>query len=342
MSDDNTNDRLAPNEEQLPPSEEELQEEEHKGDDASNGRPSGKYFFFEPLERLKGLAEKDTEVFSCFARYGRMSNSGIFFSINNSFAADEHIIVKTKMGVEMGIAVTSPVPLPKSDIVEGMPEIHGEVLRNAVREDLNRMRYIEDELEIQEFDKCREMITAHNLPMKLVDVEHLFGGDRIVFYFLADGRVDFRALVKDLSKEFKTRIEMRQIGVRDEARLLADYEHCGRPLCCKSFMHELQPVTMKMAKHQKTTLDPAKISGRCGRLMCCLRFEDEAYNYLRDKLPKRGQIVATREVKGEVVNVNLLRELVLIRDENDNNIWVKSSEIVKTFGRPKENGEDKE
>lgn len=339
MSQNNPNRDTPPEDNDLlQQSFEQNEEDESRGEDSSSGRQTGKYFFFEPAERLKGLFDKGTEVFSCFARYGRMSNSGFFFTTFAGFSADDHIIVKTRMGVELGLAVTSPVPFPKTDEKE-MPEIHGEVQRSAGREDITRWNYIEDVLEEQEFDKCVELIKSHDLPMKLVDVEHLFGGDRVVFYFLADGRVDFRALVRDLSKEFKTRIEMRQIGVRDEARLLADYEHCGRPLCCKSFMHELQPVTMKMAKHQKTTLDPAKISGRCGRLMCCLRFEDEAYTYLRDKLPRKGQIVETKDVRGEVLNVNLLREMVFIRDASDNCTWVHSSAIIRVANRPRENEE---
>src|SRR5262249_22713470 len=139
-----------------------------------------------------------------------------------------------------------------------------------------------------EFATCERLIGERKLPMALVDVEHLFGGERIVFYFLADKRVDFRELVKDLAREFQTRIEMRQIGVRDEAKLLADYGDCGKPVCCNTHMTTMPPVSMRMAKLQKSTLDPSKISGRCGRLKCCLRFEQDVYEEFQKQLPAPG------------------------------------------------------
>ena len=164
----------------------------------------------------------------------------------------------------------------------------------------------------KEFEFCKKKIQERNLPMKLASVEHLLGGSKIIFYFLAEGRVDFRELVKDLAQEYHTRIEMRQIGVRDEARLLADYEHCGRELCCKTFIKNLEPVTMKMAKNQKATLDPTKISGRCGRLMCCLRFEDSVYEDMKSGLPGMGVLVATPEGEGEVVAQDAEKKLVTV------------------------------
>ena len=306
-----------------------------KGTSQSNAAPStkssGRYYSFAPNSRFQALIEAKTDVWICHCRFGSMSISGLFFTTTGEYSPKDDIIIKTEMGVEIGFVITTPKPFNISEDAK-TPEVLGEVLRHAQKEDLSRWDYIIDELQKQEFNTCREIIRNHNLPMKLVDVEHLFGGDRIIFYFLADNRVDFRALVRDLSKEFKTRIEMRQIGVRDEARLLADYEHCGRPLCCKTFMTELKPVSMKMAKQQKTTLDPAKISGRCGRLMCCLRFEDEAYAYLRRKLPKIGSTVFSKEASGEVINVNLLRESVLVRDENNNQVWISASDITKVAG----------
>ncbi|MFA4985926.1 MAG: regulatory iron-sulfur-containing complex subunit RicT [Candidatus Brocadiia bacterium] len=294
-----------------------------------------RYYSFDPNGRVKELVSSGTDFQIIHCRYGNMSNSGSFFTTTGDIAREEHIVVKTAMGVEMALAISTPRQYSSSK--QGYPteEFDGEIVRVAAKEDIERWNLIRDELEPKEFSFCREMIATHALPMKLVDVEHLLGGDRIVFYFLADGRVDFRALVRDLSKEFKTRIEMRQIGVRDEARLLADYEHCGMPLCCKSFMHDLQPVTMKMAKQQKTTLDPTKISGRCGRLMCCLRFEDDVYSWLRTKLPRKGQIVECANVTGEVVNVSLLREMVLVADSSaENPVWVKMADIKKVRERP--------
>ena len=152
----------------------------------------------------------------------------------------------------------------------------GSIVRLLSQDDRQRIERLLDN-ERQEFDSCRRLIGQRHLQMELVDVEHLFGGERIVFYFLAEKRVDFRELVKDLAREFQTRIEMRQIGVRDEAKLLADYGDCGKPVCCNTHMAVMPPVSMRMAKLQKSTLDPSKISGRCGRLKCCLRFEQDVY-----------------------------------------------------------------
>jgi hypothetical protein len=165
--------------------------------------------------------------------------------------------------------------------------------------------------------------------MKLVAVEHLFGGDRIIFYFLAETRVDFRALVRDLAQEYRTRIEMRQIGVRDEARLLGDYERCGRPLCCRAWIKELQPVSMKMAKLQKATLDPTKISGRCGRLMCCLRFEDTTYRDLVKNLPRRNTYVRLPQGVARVVDGDVVTQIVAVQMEDGKRANVPVESIVE-------------
>jgi cell fate regulator YaaT (PSP1 superfamily) len=167
-------------------------------------------------------------------------------------------------------------------------------------------------------------------------VEHLFGGTKLIFYFLAQGRVDFRALVKDLAEQYQSRIEMRQIGVRDEARILAHYEHCGRELCCRTFIKRLEPVTMKMAKNQKATLDPNKISGRCGRLMCCLRFEDAIYEELRKLLPRRGAKVVTKQGEGLVTGGNILSQLVTVELSEKREIVVPRDElqVIETGPEP--------
>src|SRR5260370_6946572 len=149
------------------------------------------------------------------------------------------------------------------------------------------------------------------MPMERVDVEHLFGGERIVFYFLAEKRVDFRELVKDLAREYRTRIEMRQIGVRDEAKLLADYGDCGKPVCCNTHMTTMPPVSMRMAKLQKSTLDPSKISGRCGRLKCCLRFEQDVYEEFQKQLPQPGMRILTRTAQARVLSQEILPRNVL-------------------------------
>jgi cell fate regulator YaaT (PSP1 superfamily) len=161
----------------------------------------------------------------------------------------------------------------------------------------------------------------------------LLGGSKIIFYFLAEGRVDFRELVKDLAQEYHTRIEMRQIGVRDEARLLADYEHCGRELCCKTFIKNLEPVTMKMAKNQKATLDPTKISGRCGRLMCCLRFEDSVYEDMKSGLPGLGVLVATPEGEGEVVAQDAEKKVVTVALADKRQVTVPVAQIKTVCAR---------
>ena len=164
-----------------------------------------------------------------------------------------------------------------------------EVLRRATDEDTAKQQQNESESRGSEFQYCRERIESRGLPMKLVKVEKMFGGGRMTFHFLAETRIDFRDLVRDLASEFNMRIELKQIGARDEAKILGDISYCGRELCCSSWIREMRPVSMKMAKNQKATLDPSKISGVCGRLLCCLRYEDEVYTELRKELPKRGK-----------------------------------------------------
>ena len=246
------------------------------------------------------------------ARYGAMRHIGLFRTEIQSLRRGEQCILRTDRGVELGETVERAA---EADPENGKATI-GQVLRRATPRDLGRVEEIEQTHAPQEYTFCLGKIREHELPMKLASVEHLFGGDKIIFYFLAEGRVDFRALVKDLAAQYRTRIEMRQIGVRDEARLLADVEHCGRPLCCKTFMKDLAPVTMRMAKAQKTTLDPAKISGRCGRLMCCLRFEDQTYAELREKLPKRGSRVETPQGTGTVAATEVLKQTAMVELED--------------------------
>ncbi len=183
------------------------------------------------------------------------------------------------------------------------------------------------------------MIAERKLLMQLVDVEHLFGGERLIFYYLAEQRVDFRELVKGLAKRYKTRIEMRQIGVRDEAKLLADYGDCGKPVCCNTHLREMPPVSMKMAKIQKATLDPAKISGRCGRLKCCLRYEYDTYEEYRRDLPKVGVSVMTRLGQGRVVAQEILARKVLVRYEGSRDVLTEEREILTVIkSGPKQGG----
>jgi cell fate regulator YaaT (PSP1 superfamily) len=200
---------------------------------------------------------------------------------------------------------------------EGDTNLAGEVLRRATEADRARRQEILDEIEETELKRCRQLIKEHSLPMKLVGVEHLFGGHKIIFYFLADGRVDFRALVKDLAKEYRTRIELRQIGVRDEARLMGLVGPCGSELCCRRFLNQLKPIPMKLAKDQKSTLDPTKISGACGRLKCCLRFEEKLYADLKGNLPRRGSRVRTPHGEGPVVDYEIMAQRVLVEIQGE-------------------------
>jgi len=201
----------------------------------------------------------------------------------------DHVIARTERGVEYAIVLTEP-----ERVAADGPRPGVEVLRKATDEDEIKQRQLDSEGFSEEYRYGRDRIEARGLPMKLVRVEKLFGGGRVIFYFLAEGRVDFRDLVRDLAREYRMRIELKQIGARDEAKILGDVSYCGRELCCSSWIREMRPVTMKMAKNQKSTLDPSKISGMCGRLLCCLRYEDEVYTELRKNLPKRGKRVRVK------------------------------------------------
>jgi len=267
------------------------------------------------------------------ARYGAMHHISNFVSPTDELRLHDKVVLRTDRGTEIGEVVSSPEYIMRGTDVSS----YGQVVRKVTKADLEALRNIDDNLMIAEVRFCENLIKENRIPMKLATVEHLFGGEKIIFYFLAEGRIDFRQLVKDLASQYHTRIEMRQIGVRDEARLLAEYEHCGRPLCCKSFIRELQPVTMRMAKSQKTTLDPAKISGRCGRLMCCLRFEDETYGELKSHLPGKGDIVTFAKGSGRVVSQDILSQLVTLELADGSEIKIPISEILEVV---KKNGRD--
>jgi cell fate regulator YaaT (PSP1 superfamily) len=234
------------------------------------------------------------------------------------------VLVKTERGTETGEVVQM-----LGDLKPDSPpaQTGGVVLRLlAEGESVVGVDYSLQQNE-KEFEFCRKLIGELKLPMNMVHVEKIHGAERIIFYFMAEGRVDFRELVKQLAKEYKTRIEMRQIGVRDETRLLGSFGHCGKELCCRTFLKELQPVTMKMAKGQKTTLDPTKISGRCGRLMCCLGFEEENYAKLREEIPKKGTRVLTAKGPGEVTDVEILARRVVIDLEKGERMKFSASEV---------------
>jgi len=211
----------------------------------------------------------------------------------------------------------------------------GKFVRYATAQDLSEEKHINTNAQ-GEFRKCHQMVKEMKLPMKMVDIEHVFGGERIIFYFTAESRVDFRDLVKQLAREFQTRIEMRQVGSRDAAKITADIEVCGQPCCCARYLKILKPVNMKMAKLQKATLDPAKISGYCGRLKCCLRYEDHTYRDLSKNLPKRKARVKTEHGEGIVINTQVLTQLISIR-KDDGSVFAIPAEEVTVIPTPQQN-----
>lgn len=224
------------------------------------------------------------------------------------FKKGDKAIVETARGVECGEVAMENREVPEEEIVKPLKRI----IRATTEADLKIVAE-NREKEKKAFDICEQKIRAHKLEMKLVDVEYTFDSSKILFYFTADGRVDFRELVKDLAGVFRTRIELRQIGVRDESKKIGGFGICGRPFCCSSFLGDFQPVSIKMAKEQGLSLNPTKISGTCGRLMCCLKYEQEAYEHLLRHTPKIGAIVETREGRGTVLDNNLLTGMLTIR-----------------------------
>lgn len=229
------------------------------------------------------------------------------------FKRNDHVIVETARGVEYGTVVMPPTDVEDEKVIQPLkPVIRKATEEDAKTEEKNR------EKEKSAYKICLEKIQKHQLEMKLIDAEYTFDNNKVLFYFTADGRIDFRELVKDLAAVFKTRIELRQIGVRDETKILGGIGMCGRPLCCHSYLSDFIPVSIKMAKEQNLSLNPTKISGICGRLMCCLKNEEETYEELNRKLPNVGDNVTTDDgFRGEVASVNVLRQLVKVIIEVD-------------------------
>lgn len=229
----------------------------------------------------------------------------------------DHVIVETARGIEFGYVVLGAREVPEDKVVQPLKS----VIRMASKED-EEVERRNHEKEKEAFRICKEKIRKHGLQMKLIDAEYTFDNNKVLFYFTADGRIDFRELVKDLASVFKTRIELRQVGVRDETKIVGGIGICGRPLCCHSYLSEFIPVSIKMAKEQNLSLNPTKISGVCGRLMCCLKNEEETYEELNSKLPNVGDFVTTDDgLKGEVHSVSVLRQLVkvivMMKDEKE-------------------------
>ncbi|NLJ99836.1 MAG: stage 0 sporulation family protein [Clostridia bacterium] len=245
---------------------------------------------------------------------------------------DDEVIVETVRGLEFGVIVVGPKEVPEKDLVDTLKK----VLRKVTPEDREQIR-VNKENEKKAFQICLQKIQEHGLPMKLVDVEYTFDVSKIVFYFTAAGRVDFRGLVKDLAAIFRTRIELRQIGVRDEAKMLGGVGCCGRVLCCATFLGDFEPVSIRMAKGQNLSLNPSKISGLCGRLMCCLKFENEAYECARSKFPPIGTPVKTPEGDGTVTSIDILAEKMQVAVNNGQRHTFSLGDVQKKEPRDEAN-----
>ena len=274
-----------------------------------------------------------TEVVS--VKFKNRGKSYYFSANGKTVKSGQQVIVETSKGLEIADCCYGNHMVEDTAVVQPLRP----VVRIATADDL-RVAEINKKREKEAFDICQQKIAEHGLDMKLVDVECNFEGSKTMFFFTSEGRVDFRELVKDLASIFRNRIELRQIGVRDEAKMLGGLGICGRPFCCSKFLDEFQPVSTKMAKIQSMSLNPSKISGSCGRLMCCLRYEQEAYEELVKNVPKQGAFVETPAGYGNVTQINLLRQLVKVKLDGDGDETVKTFRAVEVAtvpgGRPKE------
>ena len=250
--------------------------------------------------------------------------------------AGMHVIVETARGVEMGTVMTEPKEVFEEEVIQPLKP----VIRVATDAD-EKTALKNREKEKEAFKICLEKIAKHKLEMKLVEAEYTFDNNKLLFYFTADGRIDFRELVKDLAAVFRTRIELRQIGVRDETKIMGGIGICGRPLCCHTYLSEFAPVSIKMAKEQNLSLNPTKISGVCGRLMCCLKNEEETYEYLNSRLPSIGDYVTTDDgLRGEVSSVSVLRQTVKVVVEVDDEKEIRDYKVDQLKFKPQRRREN--
>jgi cell fate regulator YaaT (PSP1 superfamily) len=277
------------------------------------------------------LADKPTPpktVQKYIVRYGILRNLGVFTVKNDvAYRRGMEVIVRSDRGLELGLVLCAATDDALSQLDQ--PFV-GQIIREVSNDDINEAEHIVRTRQ-SKLAACTRAIANLGLAMKVIDIEQLFGGERIVVYYLADDRVDFRELVKVLAAEFQTRIEMRQIGVRDEAKLLADYGDCGKPVCCNTHLVQMPPVSMKMAKLQKATLDPTKISGRCGRLKCCLRYEFDTYEEIQKQLPRVGAQILTKNGRATVLAQQILAEQLLIETEEQRRIVIDASEVLSVI-----------
>jgi cell fate regulator YaaT (PSP1 superfamily) len=292
-------------------------------------------------------------------RYGLMNLLGLFEHNESKIPkANIRVVIKTDRGLELGTIVghlscykAGQFRWRDDQIVDyfgnNQTEVNfdniGKFIRFATEADISEQRHLR-KIAREETEYCKHFVKQMGLSMKIIDAEHVFGGERIIFYFMSNNRVDFRELVKVMAQEYQTRIEMRQVGSRDEAKLLGDIESCGQQCCCQRFLKLLKPVNMRMAKMQKATLDPAKISGYCGRLKCCLRYEDETYNELKKRLPRRNSVVKTEKGQGRVIDTQILTQLVVVEYENGDReaIGLENIQVVSQSGAVPEKDDFKE
>ena len=245
-------------------------------------------------------------------------------SSRQGYRYGDEVVAKTTRGTEIGTVLCEATPTAMDSMTE---PTEGRIVRRLTEDDRTQWRHFQG-MTGEDLKACTQCIEALGLQMELVDIERILGGERLVIYFIADGRIDFRQLVRDLAKQFQTRIEMRQIGVRDEAKLLADYGDCGQPICCATFLSKMPPVSMKMAKLQKATLDPSKISGRCGRLKCCLRYEYDTYEALSRELPSPGSVVLTREGQVTVIAQDILSQQLTVKTDDNRRIMIHGDDVL--------------
>jgi cell fate regulator YaaT (PSP1 superfamily) len=276
-------------------------------------------------------------------RYGSTRAVGLFSPRGQDrYLRGTKVIARTPRGLEAA-EVLAEASDDQAQRMESSPG--GQIMREMTPDDANELTHLQQR-ETAAFETCQKSVARVGLPMQLVDVEYLFGGERLVVYYLSEERVDFRELVKALASEFQTRIEMRQIGVRDEAKLLADYGDCGQPVCCGTFLSEMPPVSMKMAKVQKATLDPTKISGRCGRLKCCLRYEYDIYEELQADLPPIGSDIVTKNGRARVLGQEILAQQLLVAMEDNRRILIPAGDVLSvikagTGRRPEREGSER-
>jgi len=256
-------------------------------------------------------------------RFKRAGKVYYFDPTGIDLEVNDRVVVQTTRGLELGQVVIAPKQVLASEVTGQLKPI----ARKAEDKDIERAQEFADK-ESEALAECGKLLTKLNLPMKLLSAEYNLDGSRLTFLFTAEERVDFRELVRELTNRFKTRIELRQIGPRDEAKLTGGLGRCGRPLCCTSFLSEFDPVSIRMAKEQDLTLDPMKISGVCGRLLCCLVYENEQYRKMKEKLPKKGQRVSTPMGVGSVVGTNVVKETVLVELESQASVELPLSQVT--------------